>query len=736
VAIASVFSVSASSNNSKSVTTSAVNTTGATFLVLGVSTAAAVSITDSFGNTYSLVGNSSNGAYLYSCANPTVGSGHTFTATTISSTASGYPSIAAVGFSGVGAFYQVSTGLKTDASQNFTDSFGIGIPTSSDKCLAVLLDGMWGTDYGGNLVGPTSLSTNTTGYSLASSTFVSGKSTGIGLAYGTFATGSTLNVAWSVSPATAYSGFRVSAIWYPILVPPKPSYLSIGAVQPGTSSGISLGYVSIGAVQPSVPLTQNSFVGVSSQSVVGSTTTIPNVSSSIGGQSSLIVGQATISGLAVTSSGIASLLVVGSPKTDTPIFASSGIASSLVSGGVTSNTTVVSQIGSASSLNVGNPVIGTQVSSSSGISSVLVAGSPVAARVPSVGFVSIGAVQPGTGLGVSQGFLSIGAIQPSVIPSLLASAGIPSTGQVGTVSATASVTVQSGIASTAVVGSPVRTSTVQVSAGIAATSAVGQPITLASLLQSVGIASTLRTGTPAVSAAVSLSAGIGSSLVVGTANLTSTITISAGVASSLQVGQPTIWQVSKYFLYVTEARPRILGANPVVPRNANLSNLPIGRFVSIATGQEVTSGTVSATYYANGVSGSVSGSATYDATGQTWVWSQVPAAVMNADLVGLSFSITGCMPVFHLLSTEVSTYLSSSVASGSISTTSFTGDSYLSSQGGFYVGSVLLFTSGALSGMARRISGYDGVTKVLTFATAWPTIPSLSDTFIIMGRIE
>lgn len=174
----------------------------------------------------------------------------------------------------------------------------------------------------------------------------------------------------------------------------------------------------------------------------------------------------------------------------------------------------------------------------------------------------------------------------------------------------------------------------------------------------------------------------------------------------------------------------------MVPRNANLYNLPIGRFVSIATGQEVTLGTVTATYYANGASGSVSGSATYDATGQTWVWNQIPAAVMNADLVGLSFSITGCMPVFHLLSTEVSTYLSSSVASGSISTTSFTGDTSLSSQGGFYVGSVLLFTSGSLSGMARRISGYDGVTKVLTFATAWPTVPSLPDTFIIMGRIE
>lgn len=249
MAIASVFRVAASSTNSTSVTSGAVNTTGATFILLGVSASAAVTITDSFGNTYALVGNASNGAYLYSCVKPIVGAGHTFTATTTSVTASGYPSISIVGFTGVGAFYGVNVGVKASIYGSFTDFYNMSVPTASDKCLCVNFDGFWDTDYDGALIGATSFSTSTSGYTVVSSPFAATKSTGVALAYGLFpsgSTGSTINVVWNLSPYTGYNGYRISAIWYPS----SAGYLSIGAIQPRSTASTSLSGLSIGAIQP------------------------------------------------------------------------------------------------------------------------------------------------------------------------------------------------------------------------------------------------------------------------------------------------------------------------------------------------------------------------------------------------------------------------------------------------------------------------------------------------------
>jgi len=201
-------------------------------------------------------------------------------------------------------------------------------------------------------------------------------------------------------------------------------------------------------------------------------------------------------------------------------------------------------------------------------------------------------------------------------------------------------------------------------------------------------------------------------------------------------GTSKAFSANLYFQYYSSYAKPAVGGIPLVRRNQQITNLPIGRFISTSTGQEVTAGVVAATFYSGGNSGPITGLASYNSSGGTWVWNTIDASVMNSELVGLSFTLQGCIPIFHLLSTEVNTYVSSQVSSGLINTTSFAGDSLLSTQAGFYAGSVLLFTSGNLSGISRRITNYDGITKTFTFATSWPSIPSLQDQFIIMGRIE
>lgn len=77
-----------------------------------------------------------------------------------------------------------------------------------------------------------------------------------------------------------------------------------------------------------------------------------------------------------------------------------------------------------------------------------------------------------------------------------------------------------------------------------------------------------------------------------------------------------------------------------------------------------------------------------------------------------------------------------SVDDDSASTTVFDGDSSLSSTDHFYTGSVLVFTSGSLRGIARRITGYVGSTRTITVAPALPSAPADETPFIIMGRID
>jgi hypothetical protein len=66
----------------------------------------------------------------------------------------------------------------------------------------------------------------------------------------------------------------------------------------------------------------------------------------------------------------------------------------------------------------------------------------------------------------------------------------------------------------------------------------------------------------------------------------------------------------------------------------------------------------------------------------------------------------------------------------------FTGSSGLSATNGFYLGAALVFTSGALKGIARKVTGYTGATRAFAFATAFPAAPSVGDRFELLGRLE
>ena len=72
----------------------------------------------------------------------------------------------------------------------------------------------------------------------------------------------------------------------------------------------------------------------------------------------------------------------------------------------------------------------------------------------------------------------------------------------------------------------------------------------------------------------------------------------------------------------------------------------------------------------------------------------------------------------------------------------FDGDSGLSASNDFYNGSVLVFTGGALAGIARRISDYVGASRNIQFNgtgsdadAPFPTAPADTDPFLIVGRI-
>lgn len=63
----------------------------------------------------------------------------------------------------------------------------------------------------------------------------------------------------------------------------------------------------------------------------------------------------------------------------------------------------------------------------------------------------------------------------------------------------------------------------------------------------------------------------------------------------------------------------------------------------------------------------------------------------------------------------------------------FTGVAGLSSVNDFYADQVVVFTSGALTGVARSVTSYIGSTRTFHMGAVYPTAPSPGDQFEILG---
>lgn len=78
--------------------------------------------------------------------------------------------------------------------------------------------------------------------------------------------------------------------------------------------------------------------------------------------------------------------------------------------------------------------------------------------------------------------------------------------------------------------------------------------------------------------------------------------------------------------------------------------------------------------------------------------------------------------------------INANVNDASATTTGFIGSANLSSTNDFYNNLCLVFTSGALRGLVRKIDDYVGATKTFTLAAALPSAPANGDKFKILGR--
>jgi hypothetical protein len=133
--IVKIADVVASSSAGNTVVTSAIDTTGANLLVVGVGNLAGGTgtLTDSKGNTWTaLTTYATSGAgqaTIYYAKNATVGSGHTFTFTTTST----YPSIFVAAFSGANTTspFDVQNGNAGGGSCNATGSGGVTCATGN-----------------------------------------------------------------------------------------------------------------------------------------------------------------------------------------------------------------------------------------------------------------------------------------------------------------------------------------------------------------------------------------------------------------------------------------------------------------------------------------------------------------------------------------------------------------------------------------------------------------------------
>ena len=81
-----------------------------------------------------------------------------------------------------------------------------------------------------------------------------------------------------------------------------------------------------------------------------------------------------------------------------------------------------------------------------------------------------------------------------------------------------------------------------------------------------------------------------------------------------------------------------------------VSGFPIGHFLQTADGAVVTTGTPTCKRLLDGVGGTCANAAAYDATAGVWKI-DLAAADLNADMVGLVFTLAACLPICYAIRT-------------------------------------------------------------------------------------
>jgi hypothetical protein len=195
----------AGSSTGTNVTTSAINTTGANLIIVTVAQSGAVDpVSDSNGNTWTqlLASSGSNKSTLLYCFNPTVGVGHTFTAT-----GGGFPAIGVQAWSGAATspFDVQNTNFSTTAVTSLQP--GSVTPGSSNELIISGL--MWTFD------GVTGLSIDS-GFTISDQTpHVSGQHFGAGIAYFVQSAAGAIDPTWSWTTAsnsvTSIASFKAAS---------------------------------------------------------------------------------------------------------------------------------------------------------------------------------------------------------------------------------------------------------------------------------------------------------------------------------------------------------------------------------------------------------------------------------------------------------------------------------------------------------------------------------------------
>lgn len=209
-------------------------------------------------------------------------------------------------------------------------------------------------------------------------------------------------------------------------------------------------------------------------------------------------------------------------------------------------------------------------------------------------------------------------------------------------------------------------------------------------------------------------------------------------------------------------------------KNTAVTGFQIGHFIGVADGVAVTTGTPSCKRLLDGTAGSLTNAAAYDGTAGVWKI-DLAAADLNADMVGLSFTLAACLPISYTIKTTaklVSELADFDSATDTVSAnmTAISGDTTAADRleaildatptgtvvndadpvpttllfetnltettNDHYNGAFVVFYTGALLGQSRKISDYDGTTKVVSVAMAFTEAPTAGDLFMILGRSE